>query len=249
LQVFEFVSFFDVKLDLARQMLMSLQETLGWHQSLLGESQSVTSKSGAKIMRQFTKSFLAIAALSVAAAANADIVLTFEGLTADGTSASLIGNTNPYTVPFGVTFGPAGAGEVVTVPATTNNPSGVNSLQVSPGLMMSTAASVYGFSFYYTAVAGTSPLTIDVNGNSVILPPVSGATCTPTYPGLCDWNLYTYSGSLGTPLSVTFGTGFPVDYRLFLDNITLVPEPASLALVGLSLVAVGFASRRRRQRA
>jgi hypothetical protein len=200
-----------------------------------------------EIMGQLTKRILAIAAFSACAAASAaSVTLTFEGLA----TGELVAQTNPYA-PF-VTFGaatPTGyGGQVVTSPGTpfTNNPSGVNALLMTPNTTLTTSGAVYGFSFYYTTTDGYGPSDIIINGNTVTLPPAPGAgDCVPvgTYPGLCSWVLYTYTGTLGVPLFVDFsGLDF---YHYYVDDITLVPEPASLALVSLALLGAGFASRRK----
>jgi hypothetical protein len=46
--------------------------------------------------------------------------------------------------------------------------------------------------------------------------------------------------------TLSFSFNGPVDYDLTLDNLTLVPEPASVALLGAGLMGLGLARRRKR---
>ncbi len=195
-------------------------------------------------MRHFSKSILAIAAFSASCLASAgSLVMDFEGL-AVGT---LISVTNPYA---GVTFAPAAplgsGGQVVDSPIS-NAPSGVNALLITPSTTMTTSFAANGFSFYYTTTDGYGPDDIIINGTAYSVPsaPLGGTCPTPTpYPGLCAWSLFTYTGPVGVPLVVDFSA---LAYHYYLDNVTVVPEPASIALVGLGLLGAGFASRRSRR--
>jgi PEP-CTERM motif len=255
--VTEFVGFFAPRFRLARNLLMLLQETQGKPASMLRDTQSVMFETGVETMRQLTKVILAIAAVFSTAASNAtSMVLTFEGVTPGGYVDDYY-NGGPggnlgvsFTAPAG---GPPGGALALTnslgPPGFSNEPSASTVFQPNYTTIMTTIGGVYGFSFYYSSVDGYGTpgiaRSVVINGTTFDVPASpDSSTCGGVFPGLCAWSLFTYTGGAPGPYALTVDfTG--LGYQFLIDNVTIVPEPASLALVGLGILGAGFASRRR----
>jgi hypothetical protein len=219
-------------------------------------------------MRKMKAILMALAVSSGTAVSAAPIVLTFEGV---GDVASVNNFYNGGTdsagnsgTNYGIAFGSnalgvidsdaGGSGNIANEPSPSTALfflTGSATLNYAPGF-------TDGFSFYYSSAAAATVNVYDglnATGNllaSLALTAQFSNNCAGDPNGqFCNWTAVGATFT-GTAKSIDFGgTVNQVAY----DNITFgsatpggndVPEPGSLALVGLALGGAGFVSRRRK---
>ena len=204
----------------------------------------------------------AVLATPAVASANGIIVLDFEGIGNQVPVGDYYNGAGPANKNFGVSFSPqtlaiidsdaGGDGNIANEPS----PDTVMFFLGTNEVILNVAAGfTTGFSFFYSSYTDASVrIWDDVNGGGNLLAslPLRGQyneNCVGDPTGFyCNW---TAEGVLfnGVAKSVDF-VGEPD--RVAFDDITFgtnrpgeVPEPASLALLGLGLAGLGMARRRR----
>lgn len=206
-------------------------------------------------MKKSILSFAAAAMLAAPVVASAVVVLDFEG----------IGDLQPvgnFYAGQGITFSAAtlavvdadagGSGNFANEPSPNTI---MFFLDANDAILNYAAGFTTGFSFWYTSsTAASVNVYDDINGTGNLLATLNlvgqyNTQCTGDPSGdFCNWSAI---GVLfaGTAKSINFGgtanqTGF--DDITFGSNVPgKVPEPGSLALLGLGLAGLGMARRRR----
>ncbi len=188
---------------------------------------------------------LATAALLATPALAGVTTIDFEGVT----GFASIGNTY---APLGVTFGPDAQGLVNDAlgPYFSNAPSPVGVMFLgginAPDAVMNVVGGFHALSFHYasdTAVSNAVQVWSGADGTGSLIASfdlLANATQGCSDTAFCHWDRL--GGPLGeNALSVTFGAG---TQAAAFDNITVVPEPTSVLLVGLAFAALAATRRR-----